>query len=119
MCKCLALLVVLVALADPCFAGSDSLMSYYNKAAMNTAAVLAQQAPFGYIKNIDTTGGWTAPAGIVVQYIYIGKAGFVRVATYTDTATFKCAAGSYLPIMARRIISLGTTADSLVALGKR
>jgi hypothetical protein len=118
------LMLFVVLCASLCFAGgNDSLMSYYlgrSGAVSNNEAVIGQQGPYGYQANVSlASADWTAPATVSISGIYVGIAGEIKIATYTDTATWHCAKGFYIPVMARRIFKTGTTADSLVVLGKR
>ena len=102
------------------FAGSDSTASYYVEGIYNPNKVVAQQAPFGYMKNVDLSStDWTATAGTTIQFVFVGKAGIIKIATWTDTAAWDVPAGFFIPVMARRIFRTGTNADSIVVMGKR
>lgn len=71
----------------------------------------------------DPARTWAAvtPSGTThlgnVRSLYVGGAGDV-VAEDVDgtTATFTCAAGTYLFIEAKRVLATGTTATGIVAL---
>lgn len=102
------------------FAASDSLTSYYFNAAQAYPSVIAQQAPYNYVANVDLSStNWTAPAGVTIMLIKAGDSGVINCKTWTDSALLYIGQRDIEPVCARKIYKSGTTATRIVVYGKR
>lgn len=121
----IAFLVVFIFLYLLCIvpsaeAGKDSLTAYYSESVTYPSRVTAQQPPFNYIANVSiASADWTPPAGVTVQLLLVKVGGSLKIATWTDTATLYPGNYDFIPVNTRRVFKTGTSADSIVACGKR